>query len=144
MEHNFFMKKFIILLILLLLIVVNSPNVKSEFSLKTYFKDIEITTYTKENLGEGNLLPTVSASKSGKVIGETLFSKNLELGSALKTLRAKVLKTEFLPDENLTVILAHSDLINSEVKLNDMSINLQIAVSQDYIVIGWPMILGGF
>ena len=72
-----------------------------------------------------------------------MIIKNFEAGAAIKTLQAKIVKTEYLPT-GATVIYAYSNLIPKSIKQDSRDANLQIACYDDYVVIGWPVIIGSF
>lgn len=76
-------------------------------------------------------------------LGESISIKNFEPASAIKSLQAKVIKTEYLTT-GATVIYAYSSLVPKSVEIENQKTNLQIACYEDYVVIGWPMILGSF
>ena len=84
-----------------------------------------------------------SNSINDYVIGESISVKNLEVASAIKKLNARVVKTEYL-EGGTTVVYAYSNLINDRVEVFGKSVNLQIAITDDKTVIGWPLILGSF
>ena len=71
-----------------------------------------------------------------------MYFENLEVGNALKVLKAEV---EFIENvDDLTLLYCHSSLITKSVTIKEKAINLQICIADDYAVIGWPMILGAF
>ena len=90
----------------------------------------------------------MSTSKKGAnskdIIGESLYFNNLEIASAIKTLKAKVKFTEYLKEQKLTIIYAYSSLINCYKTIDHIKVNLQISTCDEYSVIGWPLIYGSF
>ena len=117
----------------------------SNFSLLDYF-DGEYSAYTSSCEYGGTNLGICYMTQSKKVknkMGESLVIKNFEAGDAIKTLQAKVVKTEYLPT-GATVIYAYSNLIPKSIKQSNKDVNLQIACYDDYVVIGWPVIIGSF
>lgn len=84
-----------------------------------------------------------SQKVSGHIIGESMVIERLEVGSALTTLKAKVIKTEYLEDGTV-VIYAYTTLINDKVDVSGNRVNLQIATRDNRTVIGWPLILGSY
>ena len=136
------MKKFIVLAVLLLILILNSVQTKSNFSLKDYFDFGELTIYSNY---KSEILPNVSMNTyKGEVIGESLFLKNYEADAILKKLNAQIKFLEYIDNLDLSIIYAYSPIISKTVELKNTSINLQIAVANDYLVVGWPMILGSF
>ena len=69
--------------------------------------------------------------------------KNLEISVAIKTLNARVVKTEYLEDETV-VIYAYTNLIKDGVEIFGRKVNLQFATRDETTIIGWPLILGSF
>lgn len=137
------MKKIFVLLILLMILLLNSYSNQTDFSFSTYFNSGTITKYTEDNCN-ASILPNISINSNGKIIGESIYFEQLEVGNALSTLKAKVLFTEYISNRDLTVIYCSSPLIEKSVMVKDYSVNLQIATTDNYTVIGWPMILGSF
>ena len=139
------MKK-IAIVIVVFLIVLSGVKVEKDFSLLNYFSG-EYTVYTSKQNGENgtslgfcymNTRPTKE-----NVVGESIVINNLEVGDALSTLNARVVKTEYLED-GTAIIYAYSNLINDKVKISGRNVNLQIATRDDRSVIGWPLILGSY
>lgn len=128
-----------------------SPNNNRDFSLSKYFSGNTLYTYTSEYINPTSTKITntyMSSSSTGatsqNLLGESMYFDNLEVGYALKTLKANVKFTEYLPDEHLTIIYGYSPLINKNKIIKDKTINLQIAISSEYAIIGWPVIFGSF
>ena len=116
-----------------------------DFSLLNYF-DGEYVAYTNSNNFGGTNLGICYMTENKKVkskIGESMVIKNFEAGAAIKSLQAKVIKTEHLPT-GASVIDAYSNLIPQHISVDGQKSNLQIACYEDYVVIGWPAILGSF
>ena len=131
-----------LLVLLLLILLANSFMQKEDFSLSSYFNG-ELTVYAQTRNSESQILPNVSISYSKYCsVGESMYFKNLEVGNALKVLKAKVKFVENL--SKLTILYCTSPLIEKTVLVKDQFINLQICIADDYAVIGWPMILGAF
>lgn len=139
------MKK-IMVVIVMFLIVLNCSNNKKEFTLLKYFSG-DYVAYTSDGDGENcvDLGFCYINSKPVKdcVIGESITIENCEVSSALETLKARVVKTEYLED-GATVIYAFSNLIDENVDVFGKKVNLQIAIRENRTTIGWPLILGSF
>ena len=131
---------------IMFIVVLNSAQHKQVFSLLNYFSG-EYTVYTSTDSGQNSVdlgfCYMNSSPVTKNVIGESMVIKNFEVGSALKTLKAKVVKTETLEDDTI-VIYAYTSLIRDKVKVSGEVVNLQIANREDITVIGWPLILGSF
>lgn len=78
------------------------------------------------------------------IVGESLCFNDLEIGSAINTLKAKIKFTEYIENQNLTIIYAYSSLISTYKKINNVKVNLQISTCTEYSIIGWPVIYGSF
>lgn len=141
------MKKFIVLPILLLIIICNIYN-KQEFSLSTYFNQGKLSYYT--NTATNTLSVKLADSymsltkPNAKIIGESMYFNNLEVISAIKTLKASVKFTEYLSEQNLTLIYCYTSLIPTYKYVKSNKINLQISTCEEYSIIGWPLIYGSF
>lgn len=132
---------------MLLFMVLLSVPPKNNFTLLNYF-DGEYLAYTSTPISPEYIFTGSAYINYGKVdvkelIGESLTIKNLEVGAALKTLNARVIYSENLASGAM-VIYAYSPKIHKNVKFNNKKVNLQIAVYNDYSVVGWPLILGSF
>ena len=145
------MKKIIIVLILSLLFACSILVKPNNFSLNMYFDSGILHIYTKRPINETSLLLAnvyMSSSSKGvqqnEIIGESLYFENLEVGSALSTLKAKVKFTEYISNQKLTLIYAYSSLIPKYETVNNVKINLQISTCEEYSVVGWPLIYGSF
>lgn len=132
--------------VFIVFLIVLSGVKTNNFSLLDYFSG-DYTVYTsqdndKNSLNLGfcymNSKPSVS-----NVVGESIVIENLEIDSALKSLNARVVKTEYLED-GTTVIYAYSSLIDEKVEVFENYVNLQIATRKERSVIGWPLILGSY
>ena len=140
------MKKLAIVFVLFL-IIISGVKTENKFSLLNYFSG-EYIVYTSKSGSENsiNLGFCYVNSKPVKdyVVGESMTIKNLEVSSAIKTLNARVVKTEYIEDGTI-VIYAYSNLIKDSVDVFGKKVNLQIATTTDDITtIGWPLILGSF
>ena len=139
------MKKFVVVMFVFI-VLLSCVNTNTQFSLLDYFSG-EYTVYTSSDDNEKavNLGFCYMDSKPSQnhVIGESMVIENLELGSALKSLNARVVKTEYLED-GTTVIYAYTNLIREQIKIEGKCVNLQIANKNNRFVIGWPLILGSY
>ena len=138
------MKK-IAVIIIMFLIILSGVKTENDFSLLNYFSGeyvVYTSTENEECIDLGfcymNTKPTTE-----NVVGESITIENLEISTALKTLSAQVVKTEYLED-GTTVIYAFTNLINEKVDVNGQKVNLQIATRDERSVIGWPLILGSY
>ena len=145
------MKKIIIILILTLLFACNIFIKPKDFSLGNYFDSGLLHIYTSRPINETSIPIThlyMSTSNKGitkgDIVGESLYFSDLEIDSALKKLKAKIKFTEYLDEQNLTLIYAHTSLISKYKMVNNVKINLQISTCNEYSVIGWPLIYGSF
>ena len=132
---------------LALFFILISGTPKQSFSLTDYFSG-EYYAYTEKPASENYIFLGFCYMNKGKVInkdiiGESMVIKNFEPISAIKTLNAKIIKTEVL-ENGAVVIYAFSSLINKNVTLENEKVNLQIAHYANYSVIGSPLILGSF
>ena len=139
------MKKLLIFLLLIMVLFYTNKTSKP-FSLTDYFSG-EYISYsdnaTSENSISLGFCYINNNEKSSYTIGESITSNNLEISSAIKTLKANVIKTEYL-ENGTTVIYAYSPLISKSVTLNNNMVNIQIATNNTQTTIGWPLILGSF
>lgn len=142
------MKKFFACVFIMMLFI-NGIN-RTDFSLLDYF-DGEYTIYTEEPINENSVdvgfcyinNMKEKTVKPNLIVGESIIVKNLEVGSALRVMNAEVVKTEVLKN-NSVVIYAYTKLINSQVEVENKSVNLQLVCREGDVVIGWPLILGSF
>lgn len=139
------MKKLAVV-VFLFIVLLGCVNTNKQFSLLDYFSG-EYTVYTSQSGGENcvdlGFCYMNSKPVSENVIGESMVIKNLEVGSALSALNARVVKTEYLED-GTTVIYAHTNKISEQVQVDGKNVNLQIANKGERFVIGWPLILGSY
>ncbi len=139
------MKKLMIVIFIFIILLAGKQENHS-FSLLDYFSG-EYTAYTSSESGEDcvdlGFCYMNSKPITNELIGESIIAQNLEVGSAIKVLKARVVKTECLED-GTNVIYAFTSLINDKVKVDGENVNLQIATRNDTTVIGWPLILGSF
>ena len=145
------MKKIIVILVLCLLFACSILIQPKEFSLKNYFNSGLLHIYTKRPINETSIAITdifmstsTEGTVKGDIVGESLYFDNLEVGSAIQKLKAKVKFTEYLDEQNLTLIYAYTNLISKYEIVNNVKINLQISTCDEYSVIGWPLIYGSF
>ncbi len=139
------MKKLMIVAIIFI-ILLSSRN-SQEFSLKDYF-DGQYIAYTDKRVNDSSVnlgfcYMNTDTENINQLVGESMKIYNFEPASAIKTLRAKVIRTEYL-DTGATVIYAYTDLIKPQVNIEKQNVNLQIAYYEEYSIIGWPLILGSF
>lgn len=130
-----------------LFVILLASRVQADFSLCDYFEG-EYTYYTESKVDDrsvnlGFCYMNEGGTKVNNVVAESMRIDNFEPGAAIRTLRARVIRTEYL-DSGASVIYAYTDLINKNVIVFDEKINLQIACYDDYSIIGWPLILGSF
>lgn len=140
------MKKLIIAFILIM-VLFYAHSLNTNFTLKNYFKGTytsysNVETKNSTNLGFCYLNTSVDIPQK-HLIGESIILENIELNSALTSLKAKVVKTECL-ENCLVVIYAYTPLIKCNVNINNKKVNLQIAHKNEKTIIGWPLILGSF
>ncbi|MBQ7797865.1 MAG: hypothetical protein IJ371_01940 [Clostridia bacterium] len=145
------MKKVFIVLILCLLFACSMIVKPKEFSLQNYFNSGMLHIYTNRPINETSIYlantymsTSTKGIKKGDIIGESLYFQNLEISSAINKLKAKVKFTEYIDNQNLTLIYAYSTLIPKYEMVNNVKINLQISTCDAYSVIGWPLIYGSF
>lgn len=126
-------------------ILLTSQNLNNNFTLLDYFSG-EYLSFTQTqhetatNLGFCYMQNTKVNPK--ELVGESLKIENFEPISALKKLNAKLVKTEYVEDR--IIIYAYSPLINKVVTVDNQKVNLQIAQTEEYTILGWPLILGSF
>ena len=140
------MKKFFIV-IAVFLILISCKEVENNFTLLDYFSG-EYTAYTKIAQSEncvnlGFCYMQDEKVEESKLVGESLKVYNFEPVEALKTLKAKLLKTEYL-ENGTTIIYAYTSLIKEKVEVENKNVNIQIAQNDEYSIIGWPLILGSY
>lgn len=138
------MKKFIVVIVVFL-VLLSATEQGTNFSLLNYFSG-DYTAYTSTQKDENAInlgFCYMNTKPSENLVGESMVIKNFEVSSALETLKARVVKTEYLTDGTI-VIYAFTNLIKEQVRVDNQLVNLQIAEKQDYHVIGWPLILGSF
>ena len=139
------MKK-ILVVIIIFLIVLSGVETKRNFTLLEYFSG-EYIVYTSKDNSENSVdlgfCYMNSKPVTNNVIGESISIENLEVGSAITTLKARVIKTETLED-GTCVIYAYSSLIDENITVDGKKVNLQIATKGNRSVIGWPLILGSY
>lgn len=114
-------------------------------SLADYF-DGELVVYSDEYISGSVDLGFCYLNEncvSSRILGESIRVDDLEVGQAIQTLDATILKTEVLNDGTI-VLYCYSDKISSSVIVGYERVNLQVAQKGDYIVLGWPLILGSF
>lgn len=145
------MKKIIVLLVLCLLFACSIFIKPQNFTLRDYFNTGTLHIYTNRPINETSIQVLgkyMSSSPKnlvkGDVVGETLYFDNLEVGSALNKLKAKVKFTEYLSEQNLTILYAYSTLIPKHETIKNVKVNLQISTCSHYSVVGWPVIYGSF
>lgn len=144
------MKKICIILILTSMFGCSFFVKPKQFNLRSYFDSGVLHIYTQQPINETSIpisnlyMSTSSSGANNHVVGESLYFENLEIDHALTKLKAKVKFTEYLKNQNLTIIYAYSKLIPKYEIINNIKINLQISTCEQYSVIGWPLIYGSF
>ena len=136
------MKKLFILFFLIVVLFYSQKTDKS-FTLTDYFDGNYSNYSTNATIGTNLGFCYIDNKNTSSTIGESVVCNNLELSSAIKTLNATILKKEHLSCGTV-VLYAFSPLINKSVELNNSKVNLQIAIKENEIIIGWPLILGSF
>lgn len=138
------MKK--IFVVFILFIIMFSGIKKESFTLKDFFVG-DYTVYTNEKINSSSLnlgfcfsTPNVTLNKKN---GESMIIYNLEVATAIKKLKAKIIKTEYL-ENGLTCIYAYTKLIGKTVIVDERLVNLQIAIKDNKTTIGWPLIFGSY
>ena len=145
MRYNTFKLLVLILCCYMLCLAFNSEQ---SFSFGRYFPDGEISYYTLTKIEGGQnfdcagLFCNSQTSPNIEVVGESIVVPYEDLHKYISTLNAQIIRKEYLTQLNLTLLYAHSPVI--DCKLKDTTTNLQIAVYSDHAVIGWPMIYGSF
>lgn len=140
------MKKMLIVIILFV-ILVGGVKTENDFSLLDYF-DGEYYAYSNAPVSEnyinlGSCYMNFGTVEREKIIGESMLVYNLEVGAAIQSLDAHIIKSEYI-ETGATVIYGYSNKINTSLDVDGEEINIQIACYDDYCVIGWPLILGSF
>ena len=140
------MKKLMIA-IFMFVVCSNGFEKNNSFSLLDYFageysaySEVKIENKSKTDLG---FCFMYNEPVDQGLVGESVKIEDFEVASAIKTLNAKVVKTECL-DNGTVVIYAYTNKINKTVEINNKKVNLQIAHNDEYAIIGWPLILGSF
>ena len=140
------MKKMLISFALFIILLSGAEN-KRSFSLCDYYSGDYVsysnTPLDNNSIYTGSCFINTEKSHTSNILGESITINNFEPASALKELKAKVVKTEYL-ETGATVIYAYSNLIPQSVDVENEKINLQIAYYETHSVIGWPLILGSF
>ena len=128
------------------MVIFYANKTSKPFKLTDYFSG-KYTSYSDTAVSENSInlgfYYINNNEKAPFTIGESITTTNIELSSAIKTLKAKVIKTEYL-ENGTTVIYAFSPLIYKSVTINNQKVNLQIATNNNKTTIGWPLILGSF
>ena len=80
------MKKIFILIVILFILILNCAKAQKNFTLKEYFPTGQMTSYTdKKDISNLSILPNVYiANNNNSIIGESVFLKNIEVGTAIK------------------------------------------------------------
>lgn len=87
---------------------------------------------------------SIGNKRLGNILGVAVrYDKGtVSVDDILKATNAKLLKVE--QGENLVCYYAHSNLLKKMVNVEDKDINLQIALTQNGIIVGSPMIMGSY
>ena len=147
MRYN--ITKFLILLMCLYLLVLFFNQYDTSFSLSQQVNGTNLLYYTEISASEnaiccGNLFINTKIENDAKVIGESIEIESEKLESVLKNLKFKFKAKEYIEANNLYVLYGFSDKIPNITHYGNYLTNLQIAVYENYCIIGWPMILGSF
>ena len=140
------MKKMLICFALFIILLSGAEN-KRSFSLCDYYSGYYVsysnTPLNNNSIYTGSCYINTEKTNLSNTIGECITINDFEPASALKELKARVVKTEYL-ETGATVIYAYSNLIPRSVCVENEKVNLQIAYYETHSVVGWPLILGGF
>ena len=145
------MKKIIVLLSLALIFTCSIFIKPKDFTLVNYFDEGILYTYTSQPINDTSIhlagtymsLNSKGANKDNR-IGECLYLDCAEINSVLTKLKAKVKFTEYIEEQQLTIIYAYSNLIPISKTIDNHKVNLQISSCSEYCAIGWPVIYSGF
>lgn len=134
------MKKLFLVLAVFLLVLSQFQPSKS-FSLLNYFSGeyIAYITDAEENLINFGYCNINTNPVNKDIVGETLTLYNCEVATALETLKASVVRTEYL-ENGATIIYAYTNLIDKKVEQFGEDVNIQVAVLNEKTIIGWPII----
>ncbi len=136
------MKKFFIV-ILLLSIIATGAKIEEPFSLLNYFSG-EYYSYSTSRINQNSefsgTLFINNCQIKNDLAGECMVVKNLEIGNAINSLKARVIKTEY--DANATIIYAYSPLIKCKARADGH--NLEFVDLEECAIVGWPNILISF
>ena len=124
------MKKICIILVLTVILGCSFFVKPKQFNLRSYFDSGILHIYTKQPINETSIplanlymSTTNKGANKNQIVGESLYFENLEVGSALTKLKATVKFTEYLENQNLTLIYAYTNLIPKHEIINNV-INL--------------------
>lgn len=98
--------------------------------------------------GQGLILKTSFSnakelrSKVTGVLGEAVETSTYSSEQIINMLQAKKVSQENLQDA--LVILAYSNKLDGFLSVNNVHVNVQIAVKQDSVIVGYPLILHSF
>lgn len=139
------MKKLLLTIGVMIIFLLSSHNTNN-FSLLDYF-DGEYysfsTCQTEYSVDLGFAYMSNVKIERDKLSGESVKLKNFEPSEAIKKLKARVVYTEYL-ESGTTVIYAYTNLISKKVKVKDENVNVQIAINDEFCIVGWPLIMGSF
>ena len=140
------MKKMLVVIAVFVIFFVNSNKCDVGISLADYF-DGEYYAYTSGYADDDGVdlgfCYMYSHIIRDNLIGESIRVYNLEIGNVIDRLDASVVSIETL-DDGTVVLYCFTDRIKSCVDIGNTTVNLQIVDDGDYVVIGWPLILGSF
>lgn len=139
------MKKLLLTIGVMIIFLLSSHNTNN-FSLLDYF-DGEYYSFSscqiENSVDLGFAYMSNVEIERDKLSGESVKLKNSEPSEAIKKLKAKVIHTEYL-ESGTIVIYAYTNLISKKVKVKDENVNLQIAIDEEFCIVGWPLIMGSF
>ncbi|MGN0788190.1 MAG: hypothetical protein ACI4L6_03950 [Candidatus Onthoplasma sp.] len=139
------MKKLLLTIGVMIIFLLSSHNTNN-FSLLDYF-DGEYYSFsscqTENSVDLGFAYMSNVEIERDKLSGESVKLKNFEPSEAIKKLKARVVYTEYL-ESGTTVIYAYTNLISKKVKVKDENVNVQIAINDEFCIVGWPLIMGSF
>lgn len=87
---------------------------------------------------------SIVSKQLGNILGVAVrYDKGtVSVDDILRETSAKLVKVE--QSENYVCYYAHSNLLKKSVNVDDKDINLQIAITQNGIIVGSPMIMGSY
>lgn len=127
-----------------MIVLLHGLGVQQNFSLLNYFSG-EYYVYTQQRTGVDSInlgFCYMSTEQNVDVkLGESIKVYNIEPVAAIKTLNARIVKTETLSN-GTNIFYAYTNLIKECVNVDGHKVNLQVAHNDKYTIIGWPLIIG--